>query len=249
MRELLVLDGVWREFDRGAERGLAGVSLQLAVGEIGVVAGARGSGKTTLLRVVGGMESPQRGVVRFCGRDLSGLSEGDRARLLGGDIAWASRTGPGRMQFKMLDYVGLPLISGRRLRRREPERRARAALKRLGVDGCAGLEWSELSGWQRVGVELAQAIVHRPALLLVDDLIDGLSMRHTREAMRLIRSLAGEFGFGVLIAASDLEPGMLADRLWTLEEGELTLLNEEDTETDPVVIDLPKRRRASPGTR
>jgi ABC-type branched-subunit amino acid transport system ATPase component len=99
-------------------------------------------------------------------------------------------------------------------------------------------------------VELAQAIVRRPALLLVDDLIDGLSMRRTREAMRLIRSLADEFGFGVLISASDLEPGMLADRIWTLEEGELTLLNQEDTGTNtPIIIDLPKRRRASSGTR
>jgi ABC-type branched-subunit amino acid transport system ATPase component len=150
---------------------------------------------------------------------------------------------------RMLDYVGLPLVGGRRLRSREPEMRARAALKRLGVSEVGGLQWAQLSAWQWVCVELAQATVCRPSLVLVDELIDGLSMRRTREAMRLIRSLADADGFGVLMAASDLEPGMLADRVWTLEEGELRSMGDEPEETDlPTVIDLTQHRsRVSPG--
>jgi putative ABC transport system ATP-binding protein len=227
---------------------LAGVSLELEAGEVGVVVGPRDAGKTMLLRVAGGMKVADRGTVLLGGRDLAAMSNSDRERLLAGDIAWASRSGPGRMRFRTLEYVGLPLRGGYRLPSREPDRLARAALKRVGAQGCAGLEWSQLSTWQQVCVELAQAIVREPLLLLADELVDGLSMRSTREAMRLIRSLAAEQGCGVLVTAGDLEPGMLADRTWTIEDGELDVLVSDEGEDPPIiepqtVIDLPQRRR------
>ena len=58
------------------------------------------------------------GEVRFMGRDLKGLSDADRERLLGAEIGWACRTGPGRMAFNVRDYVGLQLIRGHSLRSR-----------------------------------------------------------------------------------------------------------------------------------
>ena len=92
-------------------------------------------------------------------------------------------------------------------------------------------------------MELAQGIVGRPRLLLVDDLLSGLSMGRVREAMRLIRSLVVEFGFGVLMAVSDDESALLADRVWMLEEGELALVGAESTgDEDPNVIDFPERQ-------
>jgi putative ABC transport system ATP-binding protein len=248
---LLVLRGVSRGFDAGFGwlRVLAGVSLSLGEGEIGAVLASRDQGKTTLLRMAAGMLLADEGEVRFDGRDLKAMSEGDRARLLGSEIAWACRDGPGGLRLEAVDYVGLPLVAGYGLRGREPVRRAYEALEWLGVQECARLTWQQLSGWQRVGVELAQAIVARPRLLLVDDLIDGLSMGRTREAMRLIRSLVAEFGFGVLMGVSDGESAMLADRVWVLDEGELASLEDEETdEQQTTVIDLHHpRRRGSKG--
>lgn len=199
----------------GGGRRLADVSLELRAGEVGVVVGPRDAGKTTLLGVAGGMVAPDGGRVWLQGRDPGSLPEGERARLVG----WACRSGPGSTGLRVLDYVALPLVS--RLGSSEPYRRAEAALARFGVGECAGCEWSELCSWQRVGVELAQASARGASLVLVDDLLDGLSLRRAREAMRAVRELARRERSGVLISAADLETGVFGDRLWTLEEGRL----------------------------
>jgi putative ABC transport system ATP-binding protein len=242
---LLVLEGVSKGFERGPGRHvLAGASLSLRAGEIGVVVASRAQGKSTLLRVVAGMVPVDEGAVSFGGRDLKSLSDEERACLLGGEIGWACRGGPGGLRLEVRDYVGLPLVTGRRLRSTEPERLALRALERLGVGRCARLQWGELSDWERVRVELAQAVVGGPRLLLVDDLLSGLSMGRVREGMLLIRSLVAEDGFGVLMAASDGEPALFADRAWMLEEGELTLMDETAAAgEDPTVIEFPERGR------
>ncbi len=91
-------------------------------------------------------------------------------------------------------------------------------------------------------MEFAQGLVGRPRLLLVDDLLSGLSMGRVQEAMRLVRGLVAEFGFGVLMVASDEEPAAFADRAWILEEGELTAMDDPAAAGgDPTVIDFPRR--------
>jgi ABC-type cobalamin/Fe3+-siderophores transport system ATPase subunit len=241
---VLVLRCVDKAFGVGRRRRgvLAGVSLELGAGEVGAVVASRAQGKTTLLRVVAGMLPVDGGEVLFVGRDLGGLSDADRERLLGAEIGWACRTGPGRMAFNVGDYVGLQLIRGRRLRSRGAGERTHAVLERMGVAGCLELPWAGLSDWERVCVELAQAVVCEPRLLLVDDLLAGLSMGHTREAMRLIRLLAAEDGMAVLMGCSDEEPAMRAHRIWRLEEGELTL-DDEPEHDDRAVVSLPQHRR------
>jgi ABC-type cobalamin/Fe3+-siderophores transport system ATPase subunit len=184
------------------------------------------------------------GEVVFAGRDVKGLSRADREALLGAEIGWACRTGPGRMAFDVRDYVGLPLIKGHKLRSREPVERTHAVLERLGVAGCFDMPWTSLSDWERVCVELAQAVVCGPRLLLVDDLLAGLSMGHVREAMRLIGLIAGEDGLAVLMACSDEEPAMHAHRVWRLEEGEL-MLDDEPEDDELAVADLDQHRRKS----
>jgi ABC-type branched-subunit amino acid transport system ATPase component len=187
------------------------------------------------------------GSVCFAGCNLGGLSERARAQLLGNEIGWACRGGPGGLRIEVRDYVGLPLVKGLRLRRKEPRQRACETLERVGVGGCAGSQWQVLADWERVLVELAQGIVGRPRLLLVDDLLGGLSMGRVQEAMRLIRGLVAEFGFGVLMVASDGEPAVFADRAWMLEDGELTAMDDSAVEGEnPTVIDFPGRHFGIP---
>src|SRR5882762_3425177 len=86
---LLSLDAVSKSYWRGSTevRVLAGASLDLQVGEFMAVWGKRGAGKTTLLRIAAGLETPDRGSVRFAGEDLSTLSERAHASLRRGELA------------------------------------------------------------------------------------------------------------------------------------------------------------------
>ena len=202
---------------------LVDVSLSVAAGEIVAVVGTREQGKTTLLRVASGTLPVDEGSVRLAGLELTGLSDGQLARVLRADIGWAARDGP-QMPVRVRDYVGFQLAAGLRLRWRERRLRVAETLRRLDLAATAGLRWGELSSWQQVRVELAQAIVGRPRVLLVDDLIDGLGLGKTQAAMELLRGFAEELDCGVLMAASDHTAALTADRVWQLGDGRLKLM-------------------------
>jgi ABC-type branched-subunit amino acid transport system ATPase component len=109
------------------------------------------------------------------------------------------------------------------------------ALQMLGIVDCAELLWRELSNWQRVRVELAQAIVGRPRLMLVDDVLDGLGFGEKQEAMEILRGFAADLGCGVLMAPSDHVSALPSDRVWQLDDGKLKLMADL---TDPNLIPL-----------
>lgn len=242
MGELLALQGVSKSYQRGGRRlrVLADVSLELERSEIGAVVGARNEGKTTLLKIAAGIEPPDTGKVRLDTRDLPLLGREERARLLGGEIAWVHREGPG-VRLEVLDYLGLPLAMGRG--RREARNRVRRALERVGAARCARQRWEELSDWERVLVGLARGIVCEPRLLVLDSVMDGLGMRRMHEAGELLLALVGELGCGVLMSCTDLEAALIADRVWSLERGRLSLLSEHEV-TEAEIIEFPRPAQA-----
>ncbi len=232
---------MWKGFDRGSQRisVLEEVSLGVAGGEVVAVMGTRDQGKTTLLRIAAGVEQPDRGSARAGGRELKGLKDRELAGVLRTEIGWASREGPG-IRARMRDYVGLRLAAGWRWRRRERKLRIAETLDRFGVAECADLRWKELSDWQRVRVELAQAVVSRPRLLLIDDLFCGLGLGKTQEANQLVRELADENGCGVLMAVSDHTSIAPADRVWHLDRRKLVLMADH---TNPKITPIPLTAR------
>lgn len=253
MSPLLSLDGVGKRYRRGecSHWLLRRVTLQIAAGEVVAVVATRSQGKTTLLRIAAGMMAPDEGRVLLAGHDPRGLSDRAHARLLREQIGLAGRLGPG-LGVRMLDYVAMRLAIGGRSRRREVRSRAVEALEHLGAEHCAERHWEELSDWERALVEIAQAIVGAPRLLLIDDLIDGLGMRETDELARLVRALAEDHGIGVLMAVSDPEAALCSHRVLSLADGRLTSMSPlPPIATDVAVpcyenvVDFPRGRQPS----
>jgi ABC-type lipoprotein export system ATPase subunit len=251
MAELLALRGVGKGYRRGGRwlRVLVDVALEVDPGELVAIVGGRGEGKTTLLKIAAGLELPDAGEVCLGQVDLARCSDEERSRHLGAEIAWIHREGTG-VRFEVVDYVGLPMAMGRgRGRgRRGAERLALDALERVGAADCAHQRWDELSNWERVLVGFARGFVGKPRLMIMDDVVDGLGMRRTREAGELLRALVGELGCGVLMSASDLEAALIADRVWSFERGSLTLLSDQ-ARTRADVIDFPRGGRQSRASR
>jgi predicted ABC-type transport system involved in lysophospholipase L1 biosynthesis ATPase subunit len=247
--ELLAMRGACKGYARGEHTSqvLVDVSLEVHPGEIAAVVGGRREGKTTLLKVAAGLEPLDTGEVWLESVELARVSDRERARLLGREIAWTHREGTG-VRFRVLDYVGLPLAIGRGCGQRRAHGLAMEALERVGAASCAGQRWVELSNWERLLVALARGIVSSPKLLVVDDLMDGFGIGRTREAGELLLALVGELGCGVLMSCSDLEAALVADRVWSLEGGRLSLLVEQGAELAEV-IDFPGSARVSHGSR
>jgi putative ABC transport system ATP-binding protein len=227
MGELLWLEGVHKSYRRGGRvlPVLVDVTLGVGPGEVVAVIGARHAGKTTLLKVAAGLEEPDAGVVRLGSLDLVGCSDEERSRVLGHEVAWVHDQST-KVKFVVLDDLALPLVMGRGRGRREAQDLAMGALERVGVPECARRRWDDLSNWERVLVGIARGFACRPRLMVVDNVIEGLGMTKTRKAGELLLSIAQETGCGVLMSAAEVEPALVADRMWGFERGRLKLMSD-----------------------
>jgi ABC-type glutathione transport system ATPase component len=222
-RERVVLDGVCFELQPG--------------GALGVY-GNRRSGKSTLLRLAVGLELPERGSVRFEGRELAGMSSGERARLLRGPFALLSGDGwlpsPGET---VMDHVAMSAGSAG-LSLREARRRALAALDRVGVAGISAEEMTvSLAPDARARVMLARALVREPRLLAVDEPAPLPSLLERERFCALLREVARERSIALLMASEELSALQGIASLASLSAGELC-----STESQATVVELPLRR-------
>jgi ABC-type cobalamin/Fe3+-siderophores transport system ATPase subunit len=226
MPGLLALRGVRVGYRQDGRAGLIleNLSLDVDAQQTVAVVGQRWEGKSTLLRVAAGMALAEDGAALFEGVDFASCSRRERARLLRHDIVWLDRT-ESDLRLTMLDYIGLPLVWGwRGPRRMQVRRMAAEALDRVGVAHVAHERPQALSSWERVLVGLARAVMVRPKLLVIDDLLDALGNTRTLQAGNLLNSLAHEYGFGVLFSVSDLDAAIMADRILAFEQRTLRLM-------------------------
>jgi zinc transport system ATP-binding protein len=186
MRTLIEAQGVGIAF--GGEPVLTDVDLALHAGEIVTIVGPNGSGKSTLLRLLVGAVRPDAGrVVR-----APGLRIGYVPQKLAVD-----RTLP-------LTVDGfLALAGGGRGERA-------AALEHVGIGGLGGQQLAALSGGQLQRAMLAQAVLRRPDLLVLDEATQGLDQAGEARFYRLIEALRTELGCGVLMVSHDLHVVMAA---------------------------------------
>jgi len=196
------------------------VSFELDAGTSAGIWGPRRSGKSTLLRIAAGIELPDAGVVRFEGRDITQLSDRERARLVRTKIGLATASSRETRNVRVVDHVGLPLLSNG-ASMREANVRARAVLERVGGTSRADAPVFELSPGERTRVAIARALVRDPALLLVDEPALTPSPAERDELYGLLRSLAGERGLTVLVASEDLAAIRTARQAMTISDGML----------------------------
>jgi predicted ABC-type transport system involved in lysophospholipase L1 biosynthesis ATPase subunit len=241
--ELLSVERVCKGYSRGRQwtGALEDVSLEVGPGEIVAVLGSRLAGKTTLLKIAAGLERPDKGSVSLSGQALTDLRDRSRSRLLGREIVWLDRDGPG-LKVEASKFVGWPLtLHG--CGRREAERQAAQALERVGARECAGRRWGDLSNWQQMLVGLARAFAGSPGVVVIDNLLDGFRGRAAEEAQDLLRTLveASDPPCGVLMSVSEIDAALYADHVHALTcKGTLTLMSGRLT-SEGEVIPFPER--------
>lgn len=243
---MLVVSGVCQGLSGGAGWVplLRDASFEVERGEVVAVVGGRLSGKTTLLKIAAGIVTAEAGSVRLGGRELMGMSERERVRLRGRELVWLNRVGMSQ-PLEVVKIVGWPLAMRRG--RREAERRAGGMLERVGALDCARKRWADLSPRQQLLVGFAQAFAGSPEVVVIDDLLDALGSRATKQASDLLRSLIAEAEprCGVVMSVSDRDSAVFADRVWSLGAGgKLTPTSGHRTSKADV---LPFRRRDEGG--
>jgi lipoprotein-releasing system ATP-binding protein len=193
---MLEANGIVKSY--GKLQVLKGVNLTLNQGEVVALVGASGAGKSTLLQILGLLDEPDSGSVRFQGQDLSGLKEHQKAEFRSRSLGFVFQFHHLLPEFNALENVTLPaLIAGKS--QAEAQTRAHELLKHLNVDERWSHKPSELSGGEQQRVAVARALINAPQLILADEPTGNLDSRNSEVLFELIRSLAAEFGVGVLV--------------------------------------------------
>lgn len=204
----------------GRRRVLEDVSIgPLAAGSITALLGANGSGKTTLLRALAGLQRSS-GRLTLGGpdpaaRDLSALAAPERARF----CAYMPQALPPPIRMTAIEAVEVSL----RLRQTREERareQAGSVLDELGIAALAGERLSALSGGQRQMVGLAQALVRRPAVLLLDEPLSALDPHHQFAVMAILRRETEARGIVTVMSVHDIGMALrCADHAVLLKRG------------------------------
>jgi branched-chain amino acid transport system permease protein len=200
-------------------RALAGVSLDVRAGEILGLVGPNGSGKSTLINVVSGHYRPDDGRILVDGVDVAGR-DGHRIARLG-----VSRTYQIPRPFARLtvrDNVAVAGMFGRpALARRAAEREAVRWLEFTGLADRADVLPGDLNLHQRKFLELARALASEPRLVLLDEVLSGLTPGEMADAVRLVRQIR-EGGTTVVFVEHVMRVVMdLADRVVVLNHGQV----------------------------
>jgi lipoprotein-releasing system ATP-binding protein len=235
---LLVLEEVHRSFP--APLGLApievlrGVNLEVRAGESLAVVGPSGSGKSTLLSLMGALLEPSRGRVLLEGRDLSGLSERERAAVRSRRVGFVFQMHHLLPQCSVWENVLVPVLAlprserggwgaraGAGDSREDPERRARRLLERVGLAGRLAHRPAELSGGECLRAAVARALVNRPALLLADEPTGSLDADTAGQLAGLLVELNREEGVSLVVVTHSAPLAGMLQRRCRLERGRL----------------------------
>lgn len=197
-------------FSYGANSVLRDITLPpVRSGEVTALIGPNATGKSTLLKCLAGIETPSGAVsLQKDGADSSAVvSTGRRARRHGGDdlILYMPQDLPPASSITVFEAV---LIARQQ---HKPSRVSRAVtteieriLMHVGIETLSSRPLSELSGGQRQMVSLAQAVVRRPSVLLLDEPTSNLDLRNQLQILDLITSIAADQPAAVLVTVHDL---------------------------------------------
>jgi predicted ABC-type transport system involved in lysophospholipase L1 biosynthesis ATPase subunit len=171
---------------------LRGVSLEVAAGRSIAVIGPSGSGKSTLLNLMGALETPTSGRVRFEGRDVAELGETGRAELRNSRIGFVFQEHHLLPQLTVWENVLVPaLIPGVT---DEVEDRARRLLERTGLTARIDHTPGALSGGERQRVAVVRALVNSPGVILADEPTGSLDRATAEDLADLLTGLNAEEG-------------------------------------------------------
>jgi branched-chain amino acid transport system ATP-binding protein len=230
--DLLTVTGLSKRF--GGLQAVKDLTFTVSEGEIVALIGPNGAGKTTAFALISGFLTPDTGAVRFAGHDLAGLKP-HRVNALG-----LARTFQIMRPFPRLTVVRNVMIAtlGRHADTREAERRARAVLDELGLGGKADLPAGGLTLAERKRLELARALGSEPRLLLLDEVMSGLTETETERILELVRAI-NRRGVAILLIEHVMRAVMsLAQRIVVLNYGERIAEGRPDTvANDPRVIE------------
>jgi spermidine/putrescine transport system ATP-binding protein len=213
---VVVLDQVVKHF--GSMVAVDRLSLEIRRGEFFSMLGPSGCGKTTTLRLIGGFESPDEGMVRLDGQDVTDLPAYKR------NVNTVFQSYGLFPHLSIFDNVAFGLRR-RKVAAKEVERRVTEALELVNLAGYGKRRRSQLSGGQQQRVALARALVNRPQVLLLDEPLGALDLKLRKQMQLELKRIQKEVGITFIFVTHDQEEAMtISDRIAVMNKGRIEQL-------------------------
>lgn len=199
---------------------LRGIDMEVARGEFLALRGASGAGKSTLLHLLGGLDLPNAGEIRFDGTDLRALSARALAQWRNRRVGFIFQAYHLLPELSALENVALPARVAR-IAPAEAARRAAELLERVGLGQRLEHRPYELSGGEQQRVAVARALVNEPDLILADEPTGNLDSHTGGEIIQLLEVLRAERQATFIMATHDAHIAARAHRVIELADGQL----------------------------
>ena len=200
-------------------KALQNISFEVKRGEFLAIMGPSGSGKSTLMYLMGCLDSPTSGKISLEGKDISGLSEQELAKIRNKKIGFVFQMFNLLPRTSALANVELPLVySG--LTKKEREIKARQALSYLGLKERLTHFPGQLSGGEQQRVAIARALVTSPAMILADEPTGNVDSQSAREIMKIFKELNKE-GNTIVVVTHDKQVAKYAKKIIKIHDGRI----------------------------
>ena len=178
---------------------LKGVDLLIRAGESLAILGASGVGKSTLLNVMGALEPPTRGVVKFEDRNLNELDDAKLCRFRNREIGFVFQFHHLLPELNALENTTMPALIAR-VNLKEARAMAGEILSKVGLEHRLDHRIGELSGGEQQRVAIARALIMRPRLLLADEPTGNLDKATGEGIIDLLLQLNKDEDLAMVIA-------------------------------------------------
>jgi putative ABC transport system ATP-binding protein len=219
-RPMLEMSAVTKSYRIGGQtvRALDAISLTLTGGEFVSVVGPSGAGKSTLLHLLGALDRPNSGSIRFQGDEIGDLDDEHQSEFRRHSVGFVFQFFNLLPTMTAWENVAVPkLLDGARMAK--VKSRAMELLALVDLADRAEHRPAELSGGQMQRVAVARALMMDPPLVLADEPTGNLDSKTGAAIMALLTDIAHQHGRSVVMVTHNLEAASSTDRVITLTDG------------------------------
>ncbi|MCX6555814.1 MAG: ABC transporter ATP-binding protein [Candidatus Aminicenantes bacterium] len=199
---------------------LQNLGLHVEQGSLVAVTGASGSGKSTLLHLLGSLDRPDRGMVRFAGDDIAAFSRKRLAAYRNRDIGFVFQFHYLMPELTVLENVAAPALI-QTFGREKAFAAAGELLREVGLAEKFAVMPYQLSGGEKQRAAIARSLINSPRLLLADEPIGSLDWKTGETVFQLFKQLIRERGLTAVIATHNSQLAALTDKRYLLHGGKL----------------------------
>ncbi len=199
---------------------LNGINITINEGDTLAIIGASGVGKSTLLNIMGALEHPTGGQVKFRGRNIAEIDESGLCSLRNKEIGFVFQFHHLLPEFNALENTIMPALISR-MGMKESRERAEKILKHVGLANRLNHRIGELSGGEQQRVAIARALIMNPRLLLADEPTGNLDRNTGKEIVDLLLRIREEEGLSMVIVTHNQQMAENMTNVLEIVDGKL----------------------------